>query len=44
MPRVAKRIVAGLAISPSDRFLYGMMQNALLQDNGLSRGLLIGWA
>src|SRR5262245_7584120 len=28
----------GLAISPNDRFLFGMMQNALLQDNGLNPG------
>jgi hypothetical protein len=25
----------GLAISPNDRYLYGIMQNALLQDHGL---------
>ena len=28
----------GLAISPDGRFLFGMMQNALLQDHGLTPG------
>ena len=36
--RQANRGMEGLAISPNDRFLYGMMQNALIQDNGLSPG------
>jgi hypothetical protein len=27
-----------LAISPNDRFLYGIMQSALLQDHGLKPG------
>ena len=36
--RQANRGMEGLAISPNDRFLFGMMQNALLQDNGLSAG------
>ena len=33
--RQANRGMEGLAISPNDRFLYGIMQSALLQDNGL---------
>ncbi len=36
--RQANRGMEGLAISPNDRFLFGMMQNALLQDNGLNPG------
>jgi hypothetical protein len=36
--RQANRGMEGLAISPNDRFLYGIMQNALLQDNGLVPG------
>lgn len=36
--RQANRGMEGLAISPNNRFLYGMMQSALLQDNGLSPG------
>ena len=36
--RQANRGMEGLAISPNDRFLYGIMQSALLQDNGLSPG------
>jgi hypothetical protein len=36
--RQANRGMEGLAISPDGRFLFGMMQNALLQDNGLSTG------
>src|SRR5262245_33605499 len=36
--RQANRGMEGLAISPNGRFLYGIMQNALLQDNGLSPG------
>jgi hypothetical protein len=36
--RQANRGMEGLAISPNDRFLFGMMQNALIQDNGLSPG------
>lgn len=36
--RQANRGMEGLAISPNDRFLYGMMQNALIQDNGLVPG------
>lgn len=34
--RQANRGMEGLAISPHGRFLFGMMQNALLQDNGLN--------
>ena len=34
--RQANRGMEGLAISPDGRFLFGMMQNALLQDNGLT--------
>lgn len=36
--RQANRGMEGLAISPSGATLFGMMQNALLQDNGLSPG------
>ncbi len=36
--RQANRGMEGLAISPNDRFLFGIMQNALLQDNGLNPG------
>src|SRR5262245_30984379 len=36
--RQANRGMEGLAISPNDRFLYGIMQNALIQDNGLNPG------
>jgi hypothetical protein len=36
--RQANRGMEGLAISPNDRFLFGIMQNALLQDNGLTPG------
>ena len=36
--RQASRGMEGLAISPDGRTLFGMMQNALLQDNGLSPG------
>ena len=36
--RQANRGMEGLAISPNDRFLFGQMQNALLQDNGLNPG------
>ena len=36
--RQANRGMEGLAISPDGRFLYGVMQNALLQDHGLSPG------
>jgi hypothetical protein len=36
--RQANRGMEGLAISPDDRFLYGIMQNALIQDNGLNPG------
>jgi hypothetical protein len=36
--RQANRGMEGLAISPNDRFLYGIMQSALLQDNGLRPG------
>lgn len=36
--RQANRGMEGLAISPNDRYLYGMMQNALIQDNGLVPG------
>jgi hypothetical protein len=34
--RQANRGMEGLAISPDGRTLFGMMQNALIQDNGLS--------
>jgi phytase-like protein len=36
--RQANRGMEGLAISPNNRFLFGMMQNALIQDNGLDPG------
>jgi hypothetical protein len=36
--RQANRGMEGLAISPNDRFLFGIMQNALIQDNGLEPG------
>lgn len=36
--RQANRGMEGLAISPNGRYLFGMMQNALLQDNGLNPG------
>jgi hypothetical protein len=36
--RQANRGMEGLAISPNDRFAYGIMQNALLQDNALTPG------
>jgi hypothetical protein len=36
--RQANRGMEGLAISPDGTTLFGMMQNALLQDNGLSPG------
>jgi hypothetical protein len=36
--RQANRGMEGLAISPDGRTLFGIMQNALLQDNGLSSG------
>ncbi|HEU5100850.1 MAG TPA: esterase-like activity of phytase family protein [Roseiflexaceae bacterium] len=36
--RQANRGMEGLAISPDGRYLFGIMQNALLQDNGLSAG------
>jgi hypothetical protein len=36
--RQGNRGMEGLAISPNDRFLFGIMQNALLQDNGLTPG------
>ncbi|MCM3871490.1 MAG: esterase-like activity of phytase family protein [Pyrinomonadaceae bacterium] len=36
--RQANRGMEGLAISPNDRFLFGIMQSALLQDNGLNPG------
>jgi hypothetical protein len=38
--RQANRGMEGLAISPDGRTLFGLMQNALLQDNGLSPGTL----
>jgi hypothetical protein len=34
--RQANRGMEGLAISPDGRFLFGLMQNALLQDHGLN--------
>lgn len=34
--RQANRGMEGLAISPDGRMLFGMMQNALIQDNGLN--------
>ncbi len=36
--RQANRGMEGLAISPDGRFLFGIMQNALIQDNGLTPG------
>lgn len=36
--RQGNRGMEGLAISPDGRFLFGIMQNALLQDHGLSPG------
>ena len=36
--RQANRGMEGLAISPDGRALFGIMQNALLQDNGLTPG------
>jgi Esterase-like activity of phytase len=36
--RQANRGMEGLAISPDGRTLFGIMQSALLQDNGLSTG------
>ena len=36
--RQANRGMEGLAISPDGRTLFGMMQNALIQDNGLNPG------
>jgi hypothetical protein len=36
--RQANRGMEGLAISPNNRYLFGMMQNALLQDNALVPG------
>ncbi len=36
--RQANRGMEGLAISPDGRTLFGMMQNALLQDHGLNPG------
>lgn len=36
--RQANRGMEGLAISPNGRYLFGIMQSALLQDNGLSVG------
>lgn len=34
--RQANRGMEGLAISPNGRYLFGLMQNALIQDNGLN--------
>jgi hypothetical protein len=34
--RQANRGMEGLAISPNGRYLFGMMQNALIQDHGLT--------
>lgn len=34
--RQANRGMEGLAISPDGRYLFGLMQNALIQDNGLT--------
>jgi hypothetical protein len=36
--RQANRGMEGLAISPNGRYLFGIMQNALLQDNALKAG------
>ena len=36
--RQANRGMEGLAITPNDRFLFGQMQNALIQDHGLNPG------
>src|SRR4030095_11255713 len=36
--RQANRGMEGLAITPDGKFLVGIMQNALLQDNGLNPG------
>ena len=36
--RQGNRGMEGLAISPDGRFLFGIMQNALLQDHGLNPG------
>jgi hypothetical protein len=36
--RQANRGMEGLAITPDGRYLVGIMQNALIQDNGLSYG------
>jgi hypothetical protein len=36
--RQANRGMEGLAITPDSRFLFGVMQNALIQDNGLNPG------
>ena len=36
--RQGNRGMEGLAISPDGRYLFGMMQNALIQDHGLSPG------
>jgi hypothetical protein len=36
--RQANRGMEGLAITPNDRFLFGQMQNALIQDHGLAPG------
>ena len=36
--RQANRGMEGLAITPDDRYLFGQMQNALIQDGGLATG------
>lgn len=36
--RQANRGTEGLAISPDNRYLFGIMQSALIQDNGLTPG------
>jgi len=36
--RQANRGMEGLAITPDDRYLFGQMQNALIQDGGLNPG------
>ena len=41
--RQANRGMEGLAITPTDRYLFGQMQNALLQDHGLEPGTTIAW-